>query len=173
MEIFAGFHTRTSERPQVRLQLRKTRIKSLCFARYSDCLGPTNQGGIISPRASSIKLEKGEFLGATFAPSIAPTLVQLHKWLASIQAGPLEVPSVRTFANGDPTERISESLIANASLTERKLLLKSLQEALCYAVPFDADIAEAQLITRLSPIDRTIENSISAVSRNCCAPKLF
>jgi hypothetical protein len=95
-------------------------------------------------------LKRQEFLTASAEQSIASTLVRLNEWLVSIQAEPLEVPSARTLANGDPTERISESLIANASGTERMLLSKSLQEALCYAVRFDADIAEAQLITRLS-----------------------
>ena len=85
-------------------------------------------------------MKRQEFLTASARQSIASTLVRLNEWLASIQAEPLEVPSAR----------ISESLSANASGTERKLLSKSLQEALCYAVRFDADIAEAQLITRLS-----------------------
>jgi len=104
----------------------------------------------ISPRVSPIKLKIREFLTASAGPSIAPTLVRLSEWLASIQAGTLEKPSARRLANGDPTKRIAESLIANASATERRLLSKSLQEALYYAVRFDADIAEAQLITRLS-----------------------
>src|SRR5215813_10765649 len=104
----------------------------------------------ISPRVSPIKLKIREFLTASAGLSIAPTLVRLSEWLASIQAGTLEKPSARRLANGDPTKRIAESLIANASATERRLLLKSLQEALYYAVRFDADIAEAQLINRLS-----------------------
>ena len=76
--------------------------------------------------------------------------MRLSEWLASIQAGTLEKPSARRLANGDPTKRIAESLIANASGTERRLLSTSFQEALYYAVRFDADIAEAQLIARLS-----------------------
>ena len=104
----------------------------------------------ISPRVSPIKLKIREFLTASAGLSIAPTLVRLSEWLASIQAGTLEKPSARRLANGDPTKRIAESLIANASATERRLLLKSLQEALYYAVRFDADVAEAQLINRLS-----------------------
>jgi len=103
-----------------------------------------------SPRVSPIKLKIREFLTASAGLSIATTLVRLSEWLASIQAERLEQRSVRRVANGDPTKRIAESLIANASATERRLLLKSLQEALYYAVRFDADIAEAQLITRLS-----------------------
>ena len=90
-----------------------------------------------------------EFLTASAGLSVAPTLVRLNEWLASIQAGTLEKP-VRRLANGDLTERIAESLIANASGTERRLLSTSFQEALYYAVRFDADIAEAQLIARLS-----------------------
>jgi len=90
-----------------------------------------------------------EFLTASAGLSVAPTLVRLNEWLASIQAGTLEKPA-RRLAKGDPTERIAESLIANASGTERRLLSKSFQEALYYAVSFDADIAEAQLIAQLS-----------------------
>src|SRR5215470_4654256 len=104
----------------------------------------------ISPRVSPTELKIRELLTTSAGLSIAPTVVRLSEWLASIQAGTLEKPSARRLANGDPTKRIAESLIANASATERRLLLKSLQEALYYAVRFDADIAEAQLITRLS-----------------------
>jgi len=104
----------------------------------------------ISPRVSPIKLKIRQFLTASPGLSIAPTLVRLSEWLASIEAWTLEKPSARRVANGDPTKRIAESLIANASATERRLLLKSLQEALYYAVRFDADVAEAQLINRLS-----------------------
>src|SRR5262245_51552452 len=96
------------------------------------------------------KLKIQEFLTASARLSIARTVVRLNEWLASIQAGTLEEPSARKLANGDPTERIAESLIANANGTERRLLSKSLQEALYDAVRFDADIAEAQLITRIS-----------------------
>src|SRR5215813_7900801 len=110
---------------------------------------PTVISIAISPRVSP-KLKNREFLTASAGLSIAPTLVRLSEWLASIQAGTLEKPSARRLANGDPTKRIAESLIANASATERRLLSKSLQEALYCAVRFDADIAEAQLITRLS-----------------------
>jgi uncharacterized protein (DUF2164 family) len=104
----------------------------------------------ISPRVSPIKLKIREFLTASTGLSIAPTLVRLSEWLASIQAGTLEKSSPRRLANGDPTKRIAEILIANASAAERRLLSKSLEEALYYAVRFDADITEAQLITRLS-----------------------
>src|SRR5262249_43869813 len=60
----------------------------------------------ISPRVSPIKLKIREFLTASAGPSIAPTLVRLSEWLASIQAGTLEKPSARRLANGDPTKRI-------------------------------------------------------------------
>ena len=104
----------------------------------------------ISPRVSPIKLKIREFLTANAGLSIAPTLVRLSEWLASIQAGTLEKPSARRLANGDPTKRIAESLIANASATERRLLSKSLREALYYSVGFDGNITGTEFRTRLS-----------------------
>src|SRR5262249_61659318 len=91
----------------------------------------------ISPRVSPIKLKIREFLTASAGLSIAPTLVRLSEWLASIQAGTLEKPSARRLANGDPTKRIAESLLANANATGRTLLSKSLQKTLYYGVMSD------------------------------------
>ena len=109
-----------------------------------------DSGVIISQRVSPIKLHIREFLRTSPGPSIATTLVRLNEWLASIQAKTLEKPSARRLANVNAIEQIAESLIANASRTERSLLSKSLREALYYPVGFDANIAEAQLRTRLS-----------------------
>src|SRR5689334_24610233 len=83
---------------------------------------------------SPIKLKIRKFLRTSAGPSIAPTLVRLNEWLGSIQARTLEKPSARRLANGSPIERIAETLIANASGTERSLLSKSLREALYYPV---------------------------------------
>jgi hypothetical protein len=87
-------------------------------------------------------------LEATFAPSIAPTLVQLHQWLASIQAGRFEKPLASQLDN--PIEGIAESLITYVNESERKLLSKSLQEALYYSTGFEANIDYSQFKTRLS-----------------------
>jgi len=83
-------------------------------------------------------------------PSIAANLVRLSDWLASIQDGRSNKRADCTAADGDVVEQIANSLIANATGKEQKLLSKSLQEALYYAVGFDTDSDCAQLKTRLS-----------------------
>ena len=89
-----------------------------------------------------------EFLSTSPGPSIAPTLVRVDEWLTAVQAGKSLRPSDR--AKGDPVEHTGESLIAKASGPERKLLSKSLQEALYYSVGFDTEVDSVQLKTRLS-----------------------
>jgi hypothetical protein len=109
-----------------------------------------DSGAVTSRMVSPIKLKIRKFLRTSAGPSIAPTIVRLNEWLASIQARTLEKPVARKLANGDPIERIAEGLIANACGTERGLLSKSLRETLYYSVGFDENIPENQLTTRLS-----------------------
>ena len=89
-----------------------------------------DSGAVTSRMVSPIKLKIRKFLRTSAGPSIAPTIVRLNEWLASIQARTLEKPIARRLANRDPIERIAEGLIANACGTERGLLSKSLRETL-------------------------------------------
>jgi len=78
-----------------------------------------DSGAVTSRMVSPIKLKIRKFLRTSAGPSIAPTIVRLNEWLASIQARTLEKPIARRLANRDPIERIAEGLIANACGTER------------------------------------------------------
>ena len=98
-----------------------------------------------------IKLTLRKFLRAHTGLSVVPTLLRVNEWLASIHSGKLEKPSPRRSTDaGHHIEFIAEGLITKASGTERSLLSKSLQEALYYAVRFDASIGDVQLRARLS-----------------------
>ena len=105
---------------------------------------------VVSRKVSPIKLKIRKFLRTSVGPSVAPTIVRLNEWLASIQARTLEKSSAPRLGNGAPIERIADSLITSGSRTERRLLSKSLQETLYYSVGFDENIPENQLRTRLS-----------------------
>jgi hypothetical protein len=105
---------------------------------------------VVPRKVSPIKLKIRKFLRTSVGPSIAPTIVRLNEWLASIQARTLEKPIARRSGDENPIEGIAESLIANAIGTERRLLSKSLGEALYYSVGFDANVTETEFRARLS-----------------------
>jgi hypothetical protein len=74
----------------------------------------------------------------------------VNKWLGSIQAG--RAPHAgRTRVNTDLVEQIAADLIGGTARgTERKLLSKSLQEAMYYAVRFETNLDYNELNARLS-----------------------
>ena len=72
-------------------------------------------------------------------PAASSTLVQIHRWLASIHgdgSGRSAVRRVRR-SRSDVIEDVAEDLI-DATGVERKLLSKSIQETLFYCVGFEA-----------------------------------
>jgi hypothetical protein len=152
MEIFAGFYTSNLLKTSGSTQTSENTYQMSVVRSVLRLLRRTqHQGASIHRELHQSSSKPGEFLGATVGPSIAPTLVQLHKWLASIQAGRLEKPSARkAHYTDDPIEGIAESLITYTNETERRLLSKSLQEALYYSTGFEANIDYYQLKTRLS-----------------------
>ena len=115
-------------------------------------------GGAISQRRtlSPIELSLREFLRTSkrVGPSVSLTLVRLNKWTMSIQAGREDAGLKSILAKAgrgpasDAVESIAESLIEGAVGSERKLLSKSLQEALYYCVDFDSGIGSAEFKTR-------------------------
>ena len=102
------------------------------------------------------KLKIQEFLTASAGPSIAPTLVRLNEWLASIQAEGLDVamrgllPTADLSQSSDVMEDIAEALVQEAADMERKLLSKALQETLYYRVGFDPSISYDEFKTRFA-----------------------
>jgi hypothetical protein len=88
-----------------------------------------------------------EFLRASegVGPYVSLTLLRLDEWTASPEAG-TEAGAGRSPAS-DVVENIAESLIEGAVGLERKLLSKSLQEALYYSVDFDPNITATRFKT--------------------------
>src|SRR5262249_9507643 len=78
------------------------------------------------------------------APAIVSTLVQLKKWAASLHVDGTHASriaaKVEHWCGAELVENIAESLIESATGIERKLLSKSLQEALFYCSGFDAEL---------------------------------
>jgi hypothetical protein len=105
---------------------------------------------------SPIELKIREFLkGKGHAgPSVSATLVRIHKWIGSTQDQGIDASRIGAKAarnaGSDVIEVIAESLIENARGAERRLLLKSLEEALFYAVDFAAEIDYPQFKTRFT-----------------------
>src|SRR5262249_36139406 len=113
-------------------------------------------GGIISRTrtvSSSTQLKLQQFLSdkARVGPSVMSTLVQIQRWVASVQeygTGRMTVKAMRR-SHSDLIEDIAESLI-DATGVERKLLSKSLQETLFYCVGFQSDIDHSRFKTQLT-----------------------
>lgn len=95
-------------------------------------------------------------LSAKFRPSpaVALTLVRVHRWVSSLVDDGLPASRIAAKAELEPgsdvVERIAESIVENAPGIERKLLSKSLQEALLYCIRFDPALDYARFKTRFS-----------------------
>lgn len=90
---------------------------------------------------------------------VGSTLVQIQNWVASLRADGLEARRIAVKAALNPgaglVENIADALIKTASGVDRKLLSKSLQEALFYCSGFDAELDYALFRTRfVRHIDR-------------------
>ena len=85
---------------------------------------------------------------------LASTLVQVNRWLASLRDDGIEAQRIAAKAELQPgselIEKIAESLIRNADGVERKLLSKSLQEALFYYSGLDSELNYARFKMRFS-----------------------
>ena len=86
--------------------------------------------------------------------SVSSTLAGIDKWATSIQVDGLDASRLAAKLDlssaSDLVQGIAESLIGTAGSIERKLLSKSLQEALFYCVGFDTEIGYPQFKTRFA-----------------------
>jgi hypothetical protein len=112
--------------------------------------GTISRTRTISPTEQRIR----EFLNAKerMGLSTSATLVQIDRWTTSLQNGGSEAGRIAARAErragSDLIERISECLIDGASGVERKLLSKSLQEALLYCSGFETEIDYSEFKSR-------------------------
>jgi hypothetical protein len=87
-------------------------------------------------------------------PAVASNIVRLNKWILSVQAEGLDADRVAAKAEihrtGDFIENLAETLIEHGSGTDRKLLLKSLQETFLYCVGFESNLTRAQFKVRFT-----------------------
>lgn len=87
-------------------------------------------------------------------PSVRLTLVQLHEWLASVQAHGFDIairdlsPAGDLSRSSDLMQDVAELLVQEAEGTELKLLSKALQETLYYRVGFDPSVSYEEFRTR-------------------------
>src|SRR5690242_19889009 len=105
---------------------------------------------VVPRKVSPIKLKIRKFLRTSVGPSIAPTIVRLNEWLASIQARTLEKPIARRSSGENPLGGIGEELIGNGIGTGGRVLTKSLGEAFYFSGGFGANVTETEFRTRLS-----------------------
>lgn len=86
--------------------------------------------------------------------AVAPTVLRLNKWISSVQAEGLDADRIAAKAelhrNADFIENLAETLIEQATGTDRKLLLKSLQETFLYCVGFESNVTRSQFKVRFS-----------------------
>jgi len=104
----------------------------------------------ISARFSPTKLRIRELLTIEVGSGAADTLVSLNHWVNLVHEGKSYRITHRAREGAGLVEQIAEDLTSSASGTERKLLSKSLQEAIYYGVRFDTKIDFDEFNVRLS-----------------------